>query len=434
MKVRYGLKWFQRSIFSALKVTNSPGKHPQQACCGFHMYPPTSLRTSHMGVADLRAVVSSQPRERALRKAARPCLHAVFASASLLVCLVPGSALAQQQTAGGGIISRSLPDAPLAHSDPQNSAQQTLPAEGSASVAGTVLDVSGATVSGADVSLIHGDGTQLLTMVSEANGEFSFTKIPAGSYLVTVNAKGFAPFTSAEFAVALQQAYEVPDVSLSIEATNMEVTVLPTDLIAAGQLRAEEKQRLIGVIPNFYTSYIPDAAPLTWKQKFSLAVRNGVDPIAFIGIGLGAGIEQATNAYAGYGQGAAGYGKRYAARFVDGRSSDFLTHAVFPALLRQDPRYFYQGSGSLKSRLMHALGSPFVTRSDSGRTVPNSSFLLGDICSGALSNLYYPKADRGANLVFTNAAVGLAGRLGTNLIREFLSKLLTKNIPDNGNL
>jgi hypothetical protein len=60
--------------------------------------------------------------------------------------------------------------------------------------------------------------------------------------------------------------------------------------------------------------------------------------------------------------------------------------------------------------------------------------LLGDICSGALSNLYYPKADRGANLVFTNAAVGLAGRLGTNLIREFLSKLLTKNIPDNGNL
>jgi hypothetical protein len=271
-------------------------------------------------------------------------------------------------------------------------------------------------------------------MVSEANGEFSFTKIPAGSYLVTVNAKGFAPFTSAEFAVALQQAYEVPDVSLSIEATNMEVTVLPTDLIAAGQLRAEEKQRLIGVIPNFYTSYIPDAAPLTWKQKFSLAVRNGVDPIAFIGIGLGAGIEQATNAYAGYGQGAAGYGKRYAARFVDGRSSDFLTHAVFPALLRQDPRYFYQGSGSLKSRLMHALGSPFVTRSDSGRTVPNSSFLLGDICSGALSNLYYPRADRGANLVFTNAAVGLAGRLGTNLIREFLSKLLTKNIPDNGNL
>jgi len=396
------------------------------------MCPTISVRTGLIGVTEPRAVARSLPWKRALRKAARPCLHAVFASASLLLCMVPASALAQQRTEGRGI--NGLPDAPLADSNPQNSAQQTPPAEGAASVAGTVLDISGATVSGADVSLMHGDGTQLLTMVSEADGEFNFTKIPAGSYQVIVNAKGFAPFTSAEFAVAVQQAYELPDVSLSITTANMEVTVRPTEVIAAEQLRAEEKQRLIGVIPNFYTSYIHDAAPLTWKQKFSLVARNSYDPVVFIGVGFGAGIEQATNAYAGYGQGAAGYSKRFAARFVDGRSSDFLTHAVFPALFHQDPRYFYQGSGSLKSRLMHAVGSPFVTRSDSGRTVLNSSYLLGDICSGALSNLYYPKANRGANLVFTNAAVGLAGRVGTNLVREFLSKLLTRSVPRNGNL
>jgi hypothetical protein len=214
----------------------------------------------------------------------------------------------------------------------------------------------------------------------------------------------------------------------------MEVTVRPTELIAAEQIRAEEKQRLIGVIPNFYTSYIYDAAPLTWKQKFSLAARGTFDPVALIGVGFGAGIEQATNAYAGYGQGAAGYSKRYAARFVDGRSSDLLTHAVFPALLHQDPRYYYQGSGSVKSRVVHAVRSAFVTRSDSGRPVFNSSYLLGDMCAGALSNLYYPKANRGANLVFTNAAVGLAGRVGTNLIREFLSKRLTTNVSGNGRL
>jgi hypothetical protein len=111
-----------------------------------------------------------------------------------------------------------------------------------------------------------------------------------------------------------------------------------------------------------------------------------------------------------------------------------LTHAVFPALFHQDPRYYYQGSGSLKSRLMHALSFPFVTRSDRGRTVFNSSYLVGDICSAALSNLYYPKANRGANLVFTNAAIGFAGRVGTNLVREFLSKLLTRSVPRNGNL
>ena len=328
--------------------------------------------------------------------------------------------------------SGSLQDATLSNADPQNSAEQIPLAEGSANVAGTVLDVSGGSVSGAEVSLTHGDGTQPHTMVSEANGDFNFTKILPGSYLVTVNAKGFAPFTSAEFVISVQQAYEVPNVSLSIATANMEVTVRPTEMIAAEQIRAEEKQRLIGFFPNFYTSYIYDAAPLTSKQKFSLATRGTFDPVAMLGVGLAAGIEQATNAYAGYGQGTAGYSKRLAAKFLDGRSSDFLTHAVFPALLHQDPRYYYQGSGSIKSRLMHAVRSAFVTRSDSGRTMPNYSYLLGDISAGALSNLYYPQANRGAHLVFTNAAVGLAGRLATNLMREFLPKHLMMNASGNG--
>jgi hypothetical protein len=333
--------------------------------------------------------------------------------------MVPASALAQQRTAGRGISSGSPPDATPRNSDPQNSAEQTPLAEGSANVAGTVLDVRGAGVSGAEVSLTHGDGTQLHTMVSEANGEFNFAKIPPGPYLVIVNAKGFAPFTSAEFVLTVLQAYEVPNVSLSIATANIEVTVRPTEMIAAEQIRAEEKQRLIGFFPNFYTSYIRDAAPLTAKQKFSLATRGTFDPVAMLGVGIAAGIEQGTNAYAGYGQGAAGYSKRFAAKFVDGRSSDYLTHAVFPALLHQDPRYYYQGSGSIKSRLMHAVRSAFVTRSDSGRNMPNYSYLLGDISTGALSNLYYPQANRGAHLVFTNAAIGFAGRIGTNMLREF---------------
>jgi hypothetical protein len=278
---------------------------------------------------------------------------------------------------------------------------------------------------------MHRDG-QLHTMVSDANGEFSFIQILPGSYRVIVSAKGFALFTSAEFVVKVKQAYEVPDISLSVATSNIEVTVRPTDLIAAEQIRAEEKQRLIGVIPNFYTSYVYDAAPLTWKQKFSLATRGTFDPVAILGVGFAAGIEQANNSYAGYGQGAAGYSKRFAAKFADGRSSDFLTHAVFPSLLHQDPRYYYQGSGSVKSRFLHAVGSAFVTRSDSGRTVPNYSYLLGDMCAGALSNLYYPAANRGAHLVFTNAAVGLAGRVGGNLLREFFSRRLTTNVSGDG--
>jgi hypothetical protein len=276
--------------------------------------------------------------------------------------------------------------------------------------------------------LMHEDGTELHTMVSEANGEFNFAKIPPGSYLVIVNAKDFATFTSAEFVVSMQQAYEVPDVSLSVATANMEVTVHPTEFIAAEQIRAAEKQRLMGVIPNFYTSYVVDAAPLTAKQKFRFAIRGTFDPVSMLGVGVGAGIEQAMNSYPGYGQGAAGYAKRFAAKFTDGRTSDFLTHAVFPSILHQDPRYYYQGTGSAKSRLAHAVTSAFFARSDTGLTVPNYSYLLGDFGSAALSNLYYPKASRGVNLVFTNAAVGLAGRIGGNILREF-SKRLTTNTP-----
>ena len=363
------------------------------------------------------------PWKRFLRIALRPHLYAVLVCASLLLCLAPGRLPAQQQTAQLGLNSSALPETPL---------PKTPSAEGRASVAGTVLDLSGATISGANVSLMRSDGTQSRNTVSDANGEFGFAKILPGSYLVVVNATGFAPFTSVEFLARDQQVYELPDISLSVAAASMEVTVRPTDLIAAEQIRAAEKQRLVGVVPNFYTSYIYDAAPLTWKQKFSLAVRGTFDPVAVIGVGFAAGIEQANNSFAGYGQGASGYAKRYAAKFVDGRSSDLLTHAVFPTLFHQDPRYYYQGSGSFKSRLAHAVGSAFVTRSDSGRTEPNYSYLLGDVSAAALSNLYYPEANRGVHLVFTNAAMGLAGRVGGNLIREFLSKRLTPNATGDG--
>jgi len=188
----------------------------------------------------------------------------------------------------------------------------------------------------------------------------------------------------------------------------------------------------IGVIPNFYTSYINDAAPLSTRQKFAFAARGTFDPVSMVGVAFAADLEQASNSYPGYGQGAAGYGKRFAAKFVDGRTSDFLTHAVFPSLFHQDPRYYYQDSGSFKSRFVHAVGSAFVTRSDSGRTQPNYSFLLGVMCSAAISNLHYPGANRGMSLVFNRAAVGLAGRLVGNLLRKFLPKHLTTNVPADG--
>jgi Carboxypeptidase regulatory-like domain len=312
----------------------------------------------------------------------------------------------------------------------QVSTQRVPTLEGSASVSGTVLDSRGAVIQGAQVSLTLTDGSRLQTVKSDANGEFTFPRVQAGSYRVAVDAAGFAPFRTEGFVLMAKQVYSVPNISLSIASPTTSVVVHPIELIAAEQIKAEEKQRLLGIFPNFYVSYIPDAAPLTSKQKFSLAAHETFDWTRFAGVSLTAGFEQATNAFSVYGQGAAGYGKRWGAQFANETSSQLLSRYVFASILHQDPCYFYQGTGTKKSRLWHALSNAFVARSDSGKEMPNYSYLLGNIVSGALSNAYYPPANRGAHLVFTNAAIGLASRAGEAVIQEFIGKRLTKNVPN----
>lgn len=295
-----------------------------------------------------------------------------------------------------------------------------------------VLDASGASVAGAQLRLIRTDGSQQRTLTSDANGEFAFTNLPPGSYRLTVDAKGFSPFTSDNLALAGQQTLALPPISLKVGTATAEILVRPTEVVAAGQVKAEEKQRVLGVIPNFYTSFVYDAAPLTAKQKYSLAFHDVFDPFRFVGAGIAAGIEQANDDFAGYGQGAAGYGKRYAAVWGNGLFGDYLSNAVLPSVFHQDPRYFYQGSGSIKSRFVHAISFAVILRGDNGRPTPNYSSLLGAIGAGAISNLYYPHANRGTSLIFTNAAIGVAGRAGGALVREFVLKRFTTNVPGNG--
>jgi hypothetical protein len=330
------------------------------------------------------------------------------------------------------LADNSLPEAPLPQPNQETPTDQTAVAGQLATISGIVTDGSGALIPHAQVTLNRKDGTLVQTLVSGGDGRFSFSTASPGSYLVVVNASGFASFNSVSFDVAAGQTYEVPNISLSVETTSSTVTVRPTEVIAAEQIRAEEKQRVIGVFPNFYVSYIHDAVPLTSKQKFSLATRDTFDWTFLIGVSAIAGVEQANNNFAGYGQGASGYAKRWAAQFANRRTEDFLSHAVFPSLLHQDPRYFYQGSGSTKSRIYHAVGNAFVARSDSGHRIPNYSYFLGALCSGAISNAYYPSADRGVSLVFTTAAIGFGGRAVIGLLQEFLGKQLTTNVPGNG--
>ena len=382
------------------------------------------------GLNSLPHAASPRLASRISTKSNRTSLAALFAS-PLLLCMLATTALAQQQTAMLETSSgSSLPDAPTPQVDVQSSTAQ---AASTASVTGIVLDASGAAIPNAQVILTHRDGVPLHTLVSGGRGDFAFTNLPAGSFLVTVSAQGFAPYSSAEFTLSSDQSYEVPSITLSVASATTEITVRPTEVIAAEQIKAEEKQRLLGIVPNFYVSYAKNPAPLTSKQKFSLATHDTLDWTSWIGISAAAGIEQANNSFAGYGQGAAGYGKRWAAQFGDGRISDYMSHAVFASLLHQDPRYFYQGTGTKKSRLIHALSSSFIARGDSGKNMPNYSYLLGAMTAGALSNAYYPHADRGASLVFVNSFIGIAGRSGGAVVQEFLGKKLTKNASKSAN-
>jgi len=329
--------------------------------------------------------------------------------------------------------SRHLPEEPQPQLEPQSVRTEEPAAEPSARISGTVQDVSGANVPGAEVSLIDANGAKRNTVVSGPDGDFAFGPIPPGSYSVMVNAKDFAPFESAEILLTAEKMYEMRSIVLEVASANTQMIVRPIDELAAEQIKAEEKQRIIGIVPNFDTSYIYYAAPLTTRQKFSLASHTVFDPFEIVTAGINAGIGQASNRFPGYGQGAEGYSKRYAAAFGDALISNYLSRAVLPSLLHQDPRYFYQGSGSTKSRLLHALSFTVVLRGDDGRNMPNYSFFIGHIGSGLLSNLYYPHSDRGARLIFTNLLISVGVRAGEGVFREFFSKRLTKNAPTNTN-
>jgi hypothetical protein len=182
---------------------------------------------------------------------------------------------------------------------------------------------------------------------------------------------------------------------------------------AEEELRQQKKQRILGVIPNFNTSNVQNAATLSPRQKFSLAFKSALDPFEFAAAAADAGLSQWENEYPGYGQGAQGYGKRLGASYADNFYGTLLGGAVFPVLLHQDPRYFRKGSGSFKGRLFYAISTTVICKGDNGKWQPNYSNVLGNIAAGGISNLYYPSTDRGAGLTFERATTVTAeGAIG----------------------
>jgi hypothetical protein len=144
-------------------------------------------------------------------------------------------------------------------------------------------------------------------------------------------------------------------------------------------------------------------------------------------------VEQAQNHFFEYGQGAEGYAKRFGADYADTVTGIFIGGAILPSLLKQDPRYFYKGTGSAESRALYAISMSVIAKGDNGRWQPGYSNILGALAAGGISNIYYPADDRnGAELTFVNAAIGIASNAATNLLQEFVIRKFTPKLPGRG--
>ncbi len=203
------------------------------------------------------------------------------------------------------------------------------------------------------------------------------------------------------------------------------------------QIKEQEQQRVLGVLPTFNVTYLGNATvSMTVKQKFGLALHTVTDPVAFAMPFAVAGYHEVLNDDNGFPWGVKGLGERAGAAYLDAFDGVILGNAVLPSILRQDPRYYRLGHGSVARRLSYAAATSFICKHDkTGKWEPNYSNVVGNIAGGAISNLYYPSSDSGAGLTISNGMIVTAeGALGA-VFDEFwpdISRKLFHKDPSNG--
>ncbi len=306
--------------------------------------------------------------------------------------------------------------------------QQTrAPDPGAASIVGIVVDAQDALIPGATVQ-VAGGSVKDYSVKTNGVGAFALNDLPSGTTLhITIKASGFGDWNSDAIVLTPGQMLDLQSVKLIVAAEITSVSAATPEKVAIEQVQLAERQRLFGILPNFYVAYDTRFVPLSPKLKFQLSLRTSTDPASFLGAGFLAGIDQASDVAPHYEQGAIGYAKRFGAAYTGAVTDIFLGGAVFPTLFHQDPRYFYQGTGSKKSRMLHAMSSPFIAKGDNGHWQMNISSLVGDVSSSAMTNLYYPKIDRGAGLVVKGALEITGARIVSAVLQEFVFRKLTTN-------
>jgi hypothetical protein len=287
-------------------------------------------------------------------------------------------------------------------------------------ILGTVVDTTDDPIPGATV-VLQGPAGDRLTSVTKDDGAFVFEQAQAEvAYQVAVSAEGFADWSSS-VTVEPGQVKTLADIKLRILAVQRAVTVsYSSKEVATQQLKAEEQQRVLRFIPNLFVTYEPHPEPLTARMKFHLAYKSLTNPYFFGRTSAWAGVQQARDNPSEWQQGSKGYGKRLGAGFADGVTGGLITNAILPSLLHQDPRYFYQGTGTKKSRALHAMWAPFVCKGDNGAWQPNYSQLGGSLISYSISTAYYPQSNRSAGHVFQTFGIDIGLHVVGSLAQEFI--------------
>jgi hypothetical protein len=299
--------------------------------------------------------------------------------------------------------------------------------ESPGSVSGTILSKGGSPIAGAMVTLTHRTGLAEQQAVSDDSGTFSFVNVAPGPFALSIKAPPFATQTYSGV-LATGQNYVVPPIVLVLQTITTTVVVEPPTIMAEREVKSEEHQRVLGIVPNFYVTYTPHPVPLDFAQKLDLAWKSVTDPVTVLGVAGAAGFEQGKNWFRTYGQGAQGYGRRFGATYGDVFIGTFLDSAIMPTLLKQDPRYFYKGKGSWKSRLWYALTRSIVVKGDNGHWQPNYSVFLGSLATAGIANAYRPPRDQNVGFAFKAAGARMAETALANVFEEFFSRKLTPSL------
>ena len=291
---------------------------------------------------------------------------------------------------------------------------------------GTVTDELNAPVAGATVILQGPVDSDRHTIATDDNGAFEVHNVQPGTpYHLTISSQGFVDWTLPVTILDPGEHRVLAVTKLQIIKVDVEVTVRAktSEEIATEQVQVALQQRGFGIIPNFFEVFPSldgsPPVPLTAQLKFTLAFKAATDPVTVAGVVFLTGVGQAAG-FLHYDTGVEGFSQRFAANYANGFTDIMIGGAVLPSLLHQDPRYYYQGTGTTKSRTVHALSSWLITKGDNGRLQPNYSMIGGDLASAALSHLYYPASNRGAAQLWHNFAVEAAIHLSVNLLQEFV--------------